>query len=300
MPSPHPPLHAMPSSSPPSPSPTPAAPISAAPTMRACVLTRAGRQEHDDSHAHMGAAPDGGAPRCCHRCQCASVARTNCSASHLLKSQIVNERVSSFFVKLRSAFQCGSALLCADEYDGAFLELTPGIAVVTNVEWEHVDLFHSEAAVRTAFSRFASRIKQGGVLVACGDNAGSRALVTHLRARHGTDTTASAPRAATAATAGPAASTSPQTGSGGSHRSDSAAGAGASGATARAAWLDVEEEQRTAVTYGLDEGNDWRAIMLAPNQAGGTDYVTVFAGRPMARVSLQLPGVHNVLNSLAF
>ncbi|CAI7817199.1 unnamed protein product [Closterium sp. NIES-54] len=185
-------------------------------------------------------------------------------------------------------------VLEADEYDGAFLELSPGIAVVTNVEWEHVDLFHSEAAVRSAFARFTGRIKRGGVLVACGDNAGSRALVTRLRSSQGD---ASAP-AATAA-ANPSASAVPHTGSGGSHGSDSAADVAASGATARAAWLDVEEQQRTAVTYGLDEGNDWRAIMLAPNQAGGTDYVTVFAGQPMARVSLQLPGVHNVLNSLA-
>ncbi|CAI5998316.1 unnamed protein product, partial [Closterium sp. NIES-64] len=179
-------------------------------------------------------------------------------------------------------------VLEADEYDGAFLELSPGIAVVTNVEWEHVDLFHSEAAVRTAFARFTSRIKRGGVLVACGDNAGSRALVSRLRASHG-DATATAPHAAATAAASPRTDNSSQ-------GPDSAAAAGAS---ARAAWLDVEEEVRTAVTYGLDEGNDWRAIMLAPNQAGGTDYVTVFAGRPMARVSLQLPGVHNVLNSLA-
>lgn len=29
------------------------------------------------------------------------------------------------------------------------------------------------------------------------------------------------------------------------------------------------------VTYGLEEGNDWRAIMLAPNPQGGTDFVAV-------------------------
>ncbi|GJP48880.1 hypothetical protein CLOM_g8151 [Closterium sp. NIES-68] len=173
-------------------------------------------------------------------------------------------------------------VLEADEYDGAFLELSPSIAVVTNVEWEHVDLFESEAAVRSAFSRFTSRVKRGGVLVACGDNAGSRALVTQLRASKG------------GATAAATASTSPCTSSNASEGPDCSGGA-----SARAAWLDAEEDPRTAVTYGLDEGNDWRAIMLAPNQAGGTDYVTVFAGRPMARVSLQLPGVHNVLNSLA-
>lgn len=32
----------------------------------------------------------------------------------------------------------------SDEYDGAFLDLRPRIAVVTNVEWEHVDIFPDE------------------------------------------------------------------------------------------------------------------------------------------------------------
>ncbi|KAF3796499.1 UDP-N-acetylmuramate--L-alanine ligase [Nymphaea thermarum] len=35
-------------------------------------------------------------------------------------------------------------VLEADEYDGAFLELSPSVAVVTNIEWEHVDLFEDE------------------------------------------------------------------------------------------------------------------------------------------------------------
>jgi UDP-N-acetylmuramate-alanine ligase len=34
--------------------------------------------------------------------------------------------------------------LQADEYDGAFLDLRPRMAVVTNVEWEHVDIFPDE------------------------------------------------------------------------------------------------------------------------------------------------------------
>lgn len=32
----------------------------------------------------------------------------------------------------------------ADEYDGCFLGLSPSIAVITNVEWEHVDIFQDE------------------------------------------------------------------------------------------------------------------------------------------------------------
>lgn len=32
----------------------------------------------------------------------------------------------------------------ADEYDGCFLGVSPSLAVVTNVEWEHVDMYPDE------------------------------------------------------------------------------------------------------------------------------------------------------------
>lgn len=32
----------------------------------------------------------------------------------------------------------------ADEYDGCFLRLSPNIVVVTNVDWEHVDIYQDE------------------------------------------------------------------------------------------------------------------------------------------------------------
>ncbi|XP_057842316.2 uncharacterized protein LOC131051716 isoform X4 [Cryptomeria japonica] len=53
------------------------------------------------------------------------------------------------------------------------------------------------------------------------------------------------------------------------------------------------------MTYGHGEHNDWRAVSLMPNAIGGTDYVVSYAGMPMAKVRLKLPGAHNVMNSLA-
>jgi len=38
--------------------------------------------------------------------------------------------------------------------------------------------------------------------------------------------------------------------------------------------------------------------MLQPNVEGGTDFVVARGGRPMGRVCLPMPGVHNVLNAL--
>ena len=64
----------------------------------------------------------------------------------------------------------------ADEYDRAFLVLEPEIAIVTNVEHDHVDVFPTYADVKRAFARFASGIIPGGWLVACVDDPGAAEL----------------------------------------------------------------------------------------------------------------------------
>jgi len=64
----------------------------------------------------------------------------------------------------------------ADEYDRAFLSLEPEIAIVTNIEHDHIDVFPTYEDVKQAFARFASRIVQGGWLVACADDPGAAAL----------------------------------------------------------------------------------------------------------------------------
>ncbi|TYH98685.1 hypothetical protein ES332_A11G014800v1 [Gossypium tomentosum] len=70
-------------------------------------------------------------------------------------------------------------VLEADEYDGCFLGLSPYIAVLTNVEWEHVDFFQDEEAVKTFFRRFLKRIRVGGHLIICGDDVGARSLLDY-------------------------------------------------------------------------------------------------------------------------
>ncbi len=71
-------------------------------------------------------------------------------------------------------------VLEADEYDGAFAGLDPYLAIITNVEWEHPDLFPDEAAVRAAFTAFAARIRPDGCLVVCVDDPGARAVAATL------------------------------------------------------------------------------------------------------------------------
>jgi UDP-N-acetylmuramate--alanine ligase len=64
----------------------------------------------------------------------------------------------------------------ADEYDRAFLSLEPEIAIVTNIEHDHIDVFPTPDDVREAFAGFASGIVRGGWLIACADDPGAAAL----------------------------------------------------------------------------------------------------------------------------
>ena len=50
----------------------------------------------------------------------------------------------------------------ADEYARAFLEYNPDVALVTNVEADHLDYYGTYDAVKQAFRGFASNVKPGG------------------------------------------------------------------------------------------------------------------------------------------
>ena len=64
----------------------------------------------------------------------------------------------------------------ADESDGSFIAYHPHIAIVTNVEHDHVDFFATADEVTTVFKNFASTIPADGFLIYCNDDAGSRSL----------------------------------------------------------------------------------------------------------------------------
>ena len=64
----------------------------------------------------------------------------------------------------------------ADESDGSFLNYRPLIAVVTNVEADHLDHYGTPEAVFASFDNFAALLPADGVLLACADDAGARAL----------------------------------------------------------------------------------------------------------------------------
>jgi UDP-N-acetylmuramate--alanine ligase len=64
----------------------------------------------------------------------------------------------------------------ADESDGSLLEYTPDVAVVTNVEADHLDFFGSAEAYSAMFDEFVARLRPGGVLVVCVDDEGAATL----------------------------------------------------------------------------------------------------------------------------
>ncbi|MBF0284809.1 MAG: UDP-N-acetylmuramate--L-alanine ligase [Magnetococcales bacterium] len=71
----------------------------------------------------------------------------------------------------------------ADESDGSFLKLNPTIAVVTNIDPEHMEHYGDFSAVREAFRRFVEKIPFYGLAVLCRDHPESAALQHHLSGR---------------------------------------------------------------------------------------------------------------------
>jgi UDP-N-acetylmuramate--alanine ligase len=68
----------------------------------------------------------------------------------------------------------------ADESDGTFLHLTPTVAVVTNIDHEHVDFYPDLDALRAAFAEFLNRVPFYGACILCADDPEVRTLLPHL------------------------------------------------------------------------------------------------------------------------
>src|SRR5262249_55258987 len=65
----------------------------------------------------------------------------------------------------------------ADEYDWSFLQLHPEVAVITNIEPDHPDLFPDSDAYDAAFVAFVAGMQRQGTLVIASDDAGCARLV---------------------------------------------------------------------------------------------------------------------------
>jgi len=72
----------------------------------------------------------------------------------------------------------------ADESDGSFLKLTPTIAVVTNIDAEHLDHYGTHDAVKQAFVEHANRVPFYGLCVLCVDHPSVQEILPRIERRH--------------------------------------------------------------------------------------------------------------------
>jgi UDP-N-acetylmuramate--alanine ligase len=130
----------------------------------------------------------------------------------------------------------------ADEYDSSFLQLRPEVAVITNIEPDHLDYYGTFDAIFAAFGEFALNIKPGGLLVVCGDDPQAANLAAQL--------------------------------------------------------LESAAPFRVQL-YGTGSQALWRARETGTGGSDGTQYVALRNNAEVARLTLRVPGRHNMLNSLA-
>ena len=71
----------------------------------------------------------------------------------------------------------------ADESDGSFLHLTPAIAVITNIDPEHLDHYGSLDAVKEAFIGFANRVPFYGLVIGCLDHPNVQDILPQIDKR---------------------------------------------------------------------------------------------------------------------
>ncbi|MFB0509416.1 MAG: UDP-N-acetylmuramate--L-alanine ligase [bacterium] len=124
----------------------------------------------------------------------------------------------------------------ADESDRSFLLLYPTIAVITNIEREHLDYYKDLADIKRAFVKFANKVPFYGTVILCADSPAVRQICPKLK--------------------------------------------------------------RPKITYGFSRKAKFNAtdIQLKPFSS---EFLLVVEGKKIDRFGLNVPGIHNVENSLA-
>jgi UDP-N-acetylmuramate--alanine ligase len=125
----------------------------------------------------------------------------------------------------------------ADESDASFLHLQPVIAIVTNIDYDHMGTYGGDfSRLRQGFLEFLHNLPFWGLAVLCADDENLRSIIPQVA--------------------------------------------------------------RPIVRYGLSEDADLRAVNIR-RQGFRSEFDVLREGRPPLSIVLNLPGTHNVLNSLA-
>lgn len=94
------------------------------------------------------------------------------AAAGLSPTGLAGGRVGAWRGNLRHG-DSGVYVVEADEYDRSFLALSPAVAVITNVEADHLDIYRDLDDIRQAFEQFLTPAR---VVVLCADDPGAAAL----------------------------------------------------------------------------------------------------------------------------
>jgi len=124
----------------------------------------------------------------------------------------------------------------ADESDGSFLRLTPTVAVVTNIDPEHLDFYQTHERLKDAFVEFIEKVPFYGLAVLCLDHPDVQDLLPRIQRRH--------------------------------------------------------------VTYGISPQADYSARSITYEGTSLT-FTAWRRSEPLGQITVRMPGLHNVLNTLA-
>lgn len=96
---------------------------------------------------------------------------------------IVGGRVHSFD-KTNAVVGKGDIIIVeADEYDRTFLKLSPTIAVITNIEAEHLDIYKDLDDLKKAFTQFANKVPFYGAVIVCLDDPEVGSILPDIKRR---------------------------------------------------------------------------------------------------------------------
>lgn len=126
----------------------------------------------------------------------------------------------------------------ACEYVESFLKMNPYLAVVLNIEADHLDYFKDLEHIKTSFFKFLSLVPNNGYVVACADETNILSILDNINCNR--------------------------------------------------------------VTYSIDNKNaSWNAKDITFNELGFASYKLLYNNMEFSQINLNVPGMHNVSNSLA-
>lgn len=72
------------------------------------------------------------------------------------------------------------AVVEADEYDRSFLALRPNVAIVTNIDADHLDIYKDLDDIKETFRQFCDRSKYGSYMIYCGDDENIKSFMNSI------------------------------------------------------------------------------------------------------------------------